>query len=141
MKRESHTITIYRYSMHGQRACASSGTVNPGTVHDRPKHQAVNRWAWTSSVRSSFILELFTSLLTLQPARHFSRIRIKMAQIIYNVAMSLDGFISPPDESSSWIVPDRSIDFQALYNRFDVFLMGRKTHDAISAAGERNLLR
>lgn len=55
--------------------------------------------------------------------------------------MSLDGFIAPPDESSSWIVADDSIDFQALYNRFDIFVMGRKTYEAISAARDYNLLR
>ena len=64
-----------------------------------------------------------------------------MPQITYNVAMSLDGFIAPPDESSSWIVADESIDFNALYDRFDVFIMGRKTFDAIAEAGEYNLLR
>lgn len=54
-------------------------------------------------------------------------------QLRYGVAMSLDGFIAPPDESTSWIDDDPSIDFDALYASFDVFVMGRKTYEIITS--------
>ena len=51
----------------------------------------------------------------------------------YNVAISLDGFIAPEDESTDWIIQDPTIDFVALYASFDVFVMGRKTYEAVTA--------
>ncbi|KAK7458316.1 AFUA_2G17970 family ergot alkaloid biosynthesis protein [Colletotrichum acutatum] len=59
----------------------------------------------------------------------------------YNVAISLDGFIAPPDGSTDWIVQDDNIDFQALYAQFDTFVMGRKTYQCMFAMGEQNPLR
>ncbi|KXH66680.1 riboflavin biosynthesis protein RibD domain-containing protein [Colletotrichum salicis] len=59
----------------------------------------------------------------------------------YNVAISLDGFIAPPDGSTDWIVQDDNIDFQALYAQFDTFIMGRKTYQCMFAMGEQNPLR
>lgn len=59
----------------------------------------------------------------------------------YNVAISLDGFIAPPDESTDWIVEDDNIDFDALYAQFDTFVMGRKTYQCMFAMGEQNPLR
>ncbi|KAM7200404.1 Dihydrofolate reductase-like domain containing protein [Naviculisporaceae sp. PSN 640] len=53
----------------------------------------------------------------------------------YNVAMSLDGFIAPPDESTDWIVPDPTIDFTKLYQEFDTFVMGRKTYETMCSLG------
>ncbi|KAH7327755.1 dihydrofolate reductase-like domain-containing protein [Stachybotrys elegans] len=58
----------------------------------------------------------------------------------YNVAMSLDGFIAPPDESTGWIVEDSSIDFAGLYDEFDFFIMGRKTYDVMRGMGPQNPL-
>lgn len=52
-----------------------------------------------------------------------------MRQLRYNVAISLDGFIAPPDGSVSWIVGDPDIDFPALYASFDAFVLGRKTYE------------
>ena len=60
--------------------------------------------------------------------------------VTYNVAVSLDGFISPTNGSSDWIVPDDSVNFQALYSRFDMFIMGRKTYDAVVASGMNDLM-
>lgn len=54
-------------------------------------------------------------------------------QLRYNVATSLDGFIAPLDESTSWIVEDSTIDFDALYASFDAFVMGRKSYEIITA--------
>ncbi|KAL1958785.1 hypothetical protein VTO42DRAFT_3904 [Malbranchea cinnamomea] len=65
-----------------------------------------------------------------------------MRPLRYNVATSLDGFIAPPDESTSWIVDDSAIDFAALYAEFDYFVMGRKTFELLaSVPPEQNFLR
>ncbi len=56
-----------------------------------------------------------------------------MPKIRYNVAMSLDGYISGPNGESDWIVPDPEVDFAALWAQFDTGLMGRRTYDAARA--------
>ncbi|KAI9150291.1 hypothetical protein HJFPF1_10050 [Paramyrothecium foliicola] len=63
-----------------------------------------------------------------------------MRPLRYNVAVSLDGFIAPPNESTDWIVEDTSIDFDALYAEFDVYVMGRKTYEIFAAMGTQNPL-
>ncbi|MDH3592494.1 MAG: dihydrofolate reductase family protein [Planctomycetota bacterium] len=50
-----------------------------------------------------------------------------MRRVIYSVAMSLDGFIAGRNGEADWIVMDPDIDFQAHMDRFDTFLMGRRT--------------
>jgi dihydrofolate reductase len=57
-----------------------------------------------------------------------------MRNIIYGVAMSLDGYISGPNGESDWIVMDPEIDFSAMFARFDTFLLGRKTYEATRGA-------
>jgi dihydrofolate reductase len=64
-----------------------------------------------------------------------------MGQITYNVAVSLDGFIAPADESTGWIVEDASIDFDAIFASFGVFIMGRKTYQAVTESTEANPLK
>jgi dihydrofolate reductase len=64
-----------------------------------------------------------------------------MGHITYNAAVSLDGFIAPPDESTGWIVEDASIDFDGIFASFDVFIMGRKTYQAVTESTEANPLR
>jgi len=59
-----------------------------------------------------------------------------MGRIRYNVATSLDGFIASPDGSTDWIIDDKSIDFDALYAQFSVFLMGRKTYEVLLHHGD-----
>lgn len=56
-----------------------------------------------------------------------------MQKIRYNVAMSLDGYISGPNGEADWIMPDPEVDFAALWAQFDTGLMGRKTYDAAKA--------
>lgn len=53
----------------------------------------------------------------------------------YQVAMSLDGFIAGPRGEADWIVMDPSIDFGALFAEFDTVVMGRKTHEVMTAQG------
>jgi hypothetical protein len=39
----------------------------------------------------------------------------------------LDGYIAGPNGEADWIIMDPDIDFQALFEQFDAFLLGRKT--------------
>lgn len=64
-----------------------------------------------------------------------------MRQVRYNVAASLDGFIAGLGGEYDWIPNDDSIDFTALYNEFDLFVMGRKTWEVLACQGEANPLR
>jgi dihydrofolate reductase len=54
-----------------------------------------------------------------------------MRQVIYGCAMSLDGFIAGPNGEYDWIVTDPEIDFAEMFARFDTFLIGRKTFEAM----------
>src|SRR5215213_4287726 len=53
-----------------------------------------------------------------------------MRQVVYSVAMSLDGYIAGPRGEADWIVMDPDINFDSIFARFDVILMGRKTYEA-----------
>jgi len=60
-----------------------------------------------------------------------------MRRICYSVAMSLDGYIAGPNGEADWIVmdPDLAPAFKELYSRFDTFLIGRKTYQAMAGHG------
>jgi dihydrofolate reductase len=58
-----------------------------------------------------------------------------MRRIRYGVAMSLDGYIAGPNGEFDWIVMDPEIDFKAMFDQFDTFLMGRKTYEVAAAQG------
>ena len=58
-----------------------------------------------------------------------------MRKVVYGGAMSLDGFIAGPNGEYDWIVMDPEIDFTALMARFDTFLIGRKTFEAMRRIG------
>jgi dihydrofolate reductase len=58
-----------------------------------------------------------------------------MRRVRYVVAMSLDGYIAGPNGEADWIIMDPEIDFRALFEQFDTFLMGRRTFEAIGGAG------
>lgn len=53
-----------------------------------------------------------------------------MRRIRYAVAMSLDGFIAGPKGEADWIIMDQEIDFGALFEQSDTFLLGRRTFKA-----------
>lgn len=53
-----------------------------------------------------------------------------MRQVVYSVAMSLDGYIAGPKGQSDWIVMDPELDFDAIFARFDSVLLGRRTYQA-----------
>jgi dihydrofolate reductase len=59
-----------------------------------------------------------------------------MRRIRYQVAMSLDGYIAGPKDEADWIVMDPDIDFGALFEQFDTFLLGRRTFEAMERAGQ-----
>jgi dihydrofolate reductase len=52
-----------------------------------------------------------------------------MRLVRFGGAMSLDGYIAGPNGEYDWIVMDPDIDFAALFNQFDTFLMGRGTYE------------
>ena len=57
-----------------------------------------------------------------------------MRRVRYVVAMSLDGYIAGPNGEADWIIMDPDFDFQALFEQFDTFLLGRKTFESIGGA-------
>jgi dihydrofolate reductase len=58
-----------------------------------------------------------------------------MRRVRYVVAMSLDGYIAGPNGQADWIIMDPDIDFRALFEQFDTFLLGRRTFESIGGAG------
>ena len=59
-----------------------------------------------------------------------------MRRIRYSVAMRLDGYIAGPNGEADWIIMDPEIDFGALFEQFDTFLMGRRTFEAMGRGGQ-----
>jgi dihydrofolate reductase len=59
-----------------------------------------------------------------------------MRKVIFGGAMSLDGFIAGPNGEYDWIIMDPDMDFMAMMKRFDTFLIGRKTFDAMRKMGD-----
>ena len=60
-----------------------------------------------------------------------------MRRVRYAVATSLDGYIAGPKGEADWIIMDPDIDFGALFEQFDTFLLGRRTFEAMGPAGQR----
>src|ERR687889_642662 len=58
-----------------------------------------------------------------------------MRRVRHAVAMSLDGYIAGPNGEADWIIMDPDIDFTALFEQFDTFLMGRRTFEGMGGAG------
>ena len=58
-----------------------------------------------------------------------------MRRVVYGCAMSLDGYIAGPNGEYDWIVMDPDIDFAGTNARFDTFLIGRKTFEAMMRMG------
>ena len=58
-----------------------------------------------------------------------------MRRVRYVVAMSLDGYIAGPNGEADWIIMDPEMDFRALFEQFDMFLLGRRTFEGMGGAG------
>ena len=58
-----------------------------------------------------------------------------MRRVRYVVAMSLDGYIAGPNGEADWIIMDPDIDFRALFEQFDTFLLGRRAFEGMGGAG------
>ena len=50
--------------------------------------------------------------------------------------MSLDGYIAGPKGEADWIIMDPEIDFSALFEQFDTFLLGRRTFEAMGRGAQ-----
>jgi dihydrofolate reductase len=64
-----------------------------------------------------------------------------MRRLCYAVAASLDGFIAGSNGEYDWIVHDPSIDFAAMFARYDTLLMGRGTYEIAKAQRNSPLSR
>jgi dihydrofolate reductase len=58
-----------------------------------------------------------------------------MRRVRYAVAASLDGYIAGPKGEADWIIMNPEIDFRALFEQFDTFLLGRRTFETMVRAG------
>ena len=58
-----------------------------------------------------------------------------MRPVRYNVAASLDGFITDASGGYDWIPNDPTVDFAAIFARVDTVLMGRRTWETVQAGG------
>ena len=56
-----------------------------------------------------------------------------MRRVRYQVACSLDGYIAGPEGEYDWIIMDPEIDFSALFEQFDTFLVGRRTFELFAS--------
>jgi dihydrofolate reductase len=56
---------------------------------------------------------------------------VAVRRVRYLVAASLDGYIAGPKGEADWIIMDPDIDFQAMWDQFDTFLIGRRTFEAM----------
>lgn len=62
-----------------------------------------------------------------------------MRNVVYSVAMSLDGHIAGPGGEFDWIPDEPGVDWGAFMARFDTALMGRGTWDVMAAQGTGSL--
>ena len=54
-----------------------------------------------------------------------------MRKIVAGFACSLDGFIEGPNGEYDWIIVDKEVNFAEQMKRYDSFLYGRRTYEAV----------
>ena len=60
---------------------------------------------------------------------------ISTRPVRYNVAASLDGFITDASGGFDWIPNDPAVDFAAIFARVDTVLLGRRSYEVMQAGG------
>src|SRR5258708_30859685 len=58
-----------------------------------------------------------------------------MRRVRYAVADSLDGYIAGPKGEADWIIMNPEIDFRAVFEQFDTFLLGRRAFEMMAREG------
>jgi dihydrofolate reductase len=58
-----------------------------------------------------------------------------MRQVLYRVAVSVDGYIAGPRGELDWIVHDPAVDFGKIYQSVDTVLLGRRTYELTRQPG------
>ena len=58
-----------------------------------------------------------------------------MRRVRYAVAASLDGYIAGPKGEADWVITNPEMDFRAVFEQFDTFLVGRRTFETMVRAG------
>ena len=59
-----------------------------------------------------------------------------MRRIRYAVAMSPDGYIAGPKGQAHWGIMDPDVEFSGFFEQFDTFLLGRRTFEVTTRAGQ-----
>lgn len=59
-----------------------------------------------------------------------------MRKVVTGFATSLDGYIEGPHGEYDWIVVDKEMDFAEMASRYDTYLYGRKSYEAVRAMGQ-----
>jgi len=67
--------------------------------------------------------------------RQKAKTAVAPRRVRYSVAVSLDGFIAGPKGEFDWIIIDPAFDFEAHFNQFDTFLLGRRTFEVAGQGG------
>jgi dihydrofolate reductase len=60
-----------------------------------------------------------------------------MRKIVAGFASSVDGYIEGPNGEYDWILIDKEMDFAEQAKRYDTYLFGRKSYEAVVAMGSR----
>jgi len=61
-----------------------------------------------------------------------------MRRLRYNVAASLDGYITDANGAYDWIPDDPAVDFTGLFANVDTIMLGRRTYEAYEAGRDQS---